>query len=270
MADRTWNAVDSRLYEEDWTQAAIIIMGIIIAKCPNQYGVYKLPLGFIRRFLQGVFVPEQPSIDAAIKEIAKEKAIKLYDDRVVWIVKKWGRDKYSQIENNRKGAIDYLVANFPNVVADFETKYPIKATKPLKRGTSDADADADADSDSDSDAEPEVSKKTHKTVKPDLPEWCINLVKELFPDLKTPEIAKQAEAIEQLFRLDSYTQEDIDQVLHWARADTGSGDWPGWSVQFLSCAPLRNKKQGNASKFAKMKAAYEASKEKGGKRFQFD
>ena len=69
----------------------------------------------------------------------------------------------------------------------------------------------------------------------------------------------QAETLDKLNRLDNYSQEDIEATLRWAKADTGDGDWSGWSAQFLSCAPLRVKKHG-VMKFAKMKAAYEASK----------
>ena len=100
-----------------------------------------------------------------------------------------------------------------------------------------------------------------KTVKPDLPDECIELVKQLFPDLKQSEVRKQAEAIEQLFRLDAYTMDDVEQVLKWAKTDMGGNDpdWPGWSTQFLSCCQLRVKKHG-VMKFAKMKAGYERSK----------
>ena len=106
-------------------------------------------------------------------------------------------------------------------------------------------------------------KKEDKTVKPDLPDECIQLVKQLFPDLKDAEVRKQAETIEQLFRLDAYTMDDIEQVLKWAKTDTGGNDpdWSGWSAQFLSCCQLRVKKHG-VMKFAKMKAGYERSKVK--------
>jgi hypothetical protein len=101
----------------------------------------------------------------------------------------------------------------------------------------------------------------NKTSKLGLPDWCTQLVEDLFPDLKESEVITQAETIEQLFRLDKYSQEDIEVVLKWAKFDTGHDDWPGWSTQFLSCCQLRVKKKG-VTKFAKMKAGYEASLQK--------
>lgn len=117
-------------------------------------------------------------------------------------------------------------------------------------------------------------QEKYKTVKPDLPDWCYALIRELFPEFETlisdgsygllytaPEAYEQANTLDKLNRIDNYSQEDIEAILTWAKADTGSGDWPGWSAQFLSCAPLRKKRDG-VTKFAKMKAAYEASKVK--------
>lgn len=269
MADRTWNAVDARLYDEDWNEVSILVMGMILAKCPNQYGVYKLPLGFIKRFLRAVLRGDAMTIDAALDELESEHAIQRYrEGRVVWIIKKWGRDPYSKMKNNRDGALKSISENFPDVYPDFERRYPLVATE----STLSTDGVPTSDADSDSDAEAEIPKKIHKTVKSeDLPGWCFTLVKELFPDIKLiladpqtgtyeihPDVHPQVITVEQLHRLDKYSQEDIEQVLKWAKSDTGSGDWPGWSAQFLSCAPLRKKKDG-VSKFAKMKASYEAS-----------
>jgi len=122
-----------------------------------------------------------------------------------------------------------------------------------------------------------IHKTGHKTDKSAdvLPGWCYKLLRELFPGMKQikinkpgdppdvhPEAYRQAQALERLHRIDGHPQDVIESVLRWAKADTGNGDWPGWSAQFHSCAPLRNKRDG-VSKFTKMKAGYDSRKSAG-------
>ena len=265
MADRTWNAVDARLYEERWSRNAKLIMGVIIARCPNPYGVYDVPYVI----LETLFAPED--IDAALDELTKLKRppIKLYrEGEVVWIIRKWGREGKPN-EKQQKGAFNTIEGSYNEVWKDFREVY-----KGYLRSIDGVSDPLPSESESESEPDTEVSKKKHKTVKSDLPEWCYLLVGELFPDLviteadskqvekeKGKELDKQAEVIEYLYRLDGYDIDDIEAVLRWAKTDIGGNDpdWSGWSAQFLSCCQLRVKKHG-VMKFAKMKAGYERSK----------
>jgi len=145
MADRTWNQIDARLYEEDWSKEARLIAGFLIARCPNQYGVFKISWGFLKEFFLPWFTPEQ--IEEVCREWERDGWVKFYNGReIVWIVNKWGRDRYRNTPNNRKGAVDYLVEHFPNVVPDFLTKYDLvelSRDKPELSRTSDTDTESD-------------------------------------------------------------------------------------------------------------------------------
>lgn len=158
---------------------------------------------------------------------------------------KWHDDaKYPDMDGT------YEVSNNPQTVAKRTDRRNVQRV--VKRGGKRAVQQ--------SEKEKEKEEEKEKEPGTSVPEWCVELIKKLFPEVKPRDIAKQAETIEQLFRLDCYTQEEIEKVLRWARTDTGDGSWAGWSVQFLSCAPLR-KKRDDSSKFAKMKAGHDAAKQ---------
>jgi hypothetical protein len=237
MADRTWNGVDARILDEDWSRMAILVCEQILIKCPNQYGVYTLPRGSIKRFFEGLIAPGHPSVDDAIQELAEDGVIKLYGE-IVWIVKKWGRDKYSKAGTNRKGAIDYVAEHYPEVAPDFEAKYPLSGdlvrTKTLKTRTSDSESDSDTD--------PERPKKvSRKKISPSEsnPEY-IALVLELFPPDKYPswtnsQRGKHVDALDKLIRVDGFTQEEVFAILRWMRRDSF------WNANFQSIIRLREK-----------------------------
>lgn len=150
MSDRSWNAIDARIYDEDWSTLAILICQQIIVKCPNQYGVYKLPTGFLKRFFNGMLADGQPTVDQAIQELVDDGVVRLFGE-TVWIVNKWGRDKYSGIGTNQVGAVRYLAEHYPDVVPDFCTKYGLST---LLGGTSESESDSEPDTDT----EPEKKK----------------------------------------------------------------------------------------------------------------
>ena len=146
MSDRTWNPIDARLYEEDWSQGAIIVAACLIARCPNQYGVFDTPIGFIKMFFKGAYTTLE--IDGFMCEWEQSGFIKFYDDRrVCWICKKWKRDKYNGISTNQVGAVRYLAEHYPDVVQDFVTMYGLSTnlvpTKTPKPPTSDSDTESE-------------------------------------------------------------------------------------------------------------------------------
>ena len=216
----------------------------------------------LKRMMQD-FSHSEDQIAEAVKHFDDHDSIDIYEiDGVAiceWI--KW--DEYQTMRWKNE-------AELPNREGQFEASTNPLSDRPAKKKHNKskhnisyhnkADDDASVSTNEDTKDKHKTVLKTEKAIKPDLPGWCVELVKELFPKLKDEAARKQAETIEQLFRLDSYTRDDIEQVLRWAKTDTGNGNWPGWSAQFLSCGPLRvAKKKNDAHKFAKMKAGYKSS-----------
>jgi hypothetical protein len=103
---------------------AVLVMARLLAKCPNCYGVFDLPLRGLKLFFtQGGKFTEQEVSDA-IQEIAATGSIRLYrDGRLVWIVNKYKRDKFLNTAANRLAVAKDLAAKFPEVVAGFAAHY---------------------------------------------------------------------------------------------------------------------------------------------------
>lgn len=124
MADRTWNQTDARLYDEEWSAGAIIVANCLLTRCPNPYGVFDMPWGFLIRFFQGIFTAME--IRAFVQELEagepEKRFMTLYRDRsVVWIRSKWKRaGKPSPL--HWKGLENHL-ADFPEVSIDFKAYY---------------------------------------------------------------------------------------------------------------------------------------------------
>jgi hypothetical protein len=156
MADRTWNSVDSRLYEERWTQAAKLIAGVLLARCPNQYGIFDMPWWFLETVFTGIYDFDQ--IQAAAKEWEDAEFVKFYNDRkLVWIKKKWKREQTNPSELNIKGALRFLRGQPKDLADDFCALYEIAIPliTPLQGDTKGIPS---TDSDSDSDSEKRKSK----------------------------------------------------------------------------------------------------------------
>lgn len=93
--------------------------------------------------------------------------------------------------------------------------------------------------------------------KPNPPPEYTQLVKELFPDIDQHRATQQAEIIDQIIRIDKFPFDKLKPILQWARED----DF--WSTNFLSCAPLRKRRNGagDAMKWQKIKASYDKDNE---------
>lgn len=122
MSDRTWNAVDAKLYDEDWSQGAIIIASCLLIRCPDQYGVFDAPWGFLTRFFQGIYIRaelEMIMVELEDKEIG---FLRFYRNRkVIWIESKWKRSG-KPTELHWKGAMNHLM-RYPEVQEDFLSYY---------------------------------------------------------------------------------------------------------------------------------------------------
>jgi|GEM_PF-3822522 len=148
MADRSWNAIDGALYEEEWSQAAKLIAGVLLARCPNQYGVFKMPFWFLRVTFSGIY--NRSDIDGVIAEWEGDGWITYFPETgTIWIRNKWGRCEPNPGENNIKGAMNHL-KQFPEVLKGFEDRYRVvlNSRTPVEppsnpRSTPDPDPDPD-------------------------------------------------------------------------------------------------------------------------------
>ena len=162
MADRTYNTVDICIYDEDWDESTLLVALMLLTKCPNQYGIFKMPTGFLKKTFSKHFTPED--IEKGVKNLVDDGMINLYkDSTVVWIKKKWSRDGYYNVSNNQLGALRFIKEEFPCVYADFEQEYGLvltevqkkvdrgtkkKQQKPLPSGDSRQHPESDTDSES--------------------------------------------------------------------------------------------------------------------------
>lgn len=90
MSDRTWNQIDARIYEEGWSQEAVLIAVCLLVRCPNQYGIFDKPIGFLTMFFRGLYTIAQ--IESVLTELEGANFLKLYrDGNVIWIRSKWKR-----------------------------------------------------------------------------------------------------------------------------------------------------------------------------------
>jgi len=161
MADRTYNMVDSRLYEEDWSVGARLVAGILLARCPNQYGIYDLPIWFLVNLLPELYDREQ--ILGFVAELESENFIKSYNGgKLIWIVKKWKREQKNPSDNNVKGALRFLEGCNEGLANDFKGVYRGLAgacNPPTKKGNPLISTDSDTDSDSDTDTKKKEKDK---------------------------------------------------------------------------------------------------------------
>jgi len=256
MSDRTYNTVDICIYDEDWSEPALIVAKMLLTKCPNQYGIYKMPWGFLKKTYNNHFTHEE--IETGVEELINDGMIALYDDRkVVWIKNKWGRDGYSGISNNQLGALRHIKEHFPSVYADFQQEYdlvPTEVQKEVNRSRRRSQQkpplsrDSSQHPDTDSDTDTNTKKKEKKDIY--IPtDKSIKQVRSLFPKLKEPRISQQSKTLDDIKRLDN-PPDDLLIALKWAITD----DF--WKNQFQSCLPLRHRSKNDNLKWQNIYNAY--------------
>ena len=287
MSDRTWNSVDARLYEEDWSQGAIILCACLLARCPNQYGVFDMPWGFLKLFFKGLYTRQE--IEAYVVEWEASGFAKLYRGRqVIWIVKKWKRSG-NPSELHWKG-LENVLMDFPEVREDFMAYYkplykgmetPFKGDKqkpkPLVNPESESESDPDTET---TKGKKQIPGKPGVRVKVGPIENVIERDRELFPEIyafveeifpekwtkKPKELKAQADALRLICRQDTDgPDESIFDCLRWAKTDiiegAGHREWGGWGRVFNSFRSLRTRQEGVA-KFEKVWTSYQASLKK--------
>jgi hypothetical protein len=229
MSDRTWNPIDARLYEEDWTQEAILIAACLIARCPNQYGIFEFPWGFLTRFFRGLYTRAQ--IETVISELAagNDPFIKLYcDKKWVWIRKKWKREQKNPSWKNEKGALTFLKDYPMELARDFQALYKIEEgaykgdaggvsekDKALTRGHISTDSDSDSDSDSDKKKDKKL-KKDNGNISKSEERQITDCYQELYIERfkkKPPWSAKEGRRIQELLKSFNNNAERICQAI---------------------------------------------------------
>ena len=154
--------------------------GVVLARCPDQYGVFDFPLGYIKDFFQGIFTPME--LTGFFQEWEAADFARFYrDGKVIWIRAKWKRSGLPSA-NHWKGLLAHL-EGFPEVREGFLSYY-----QPHWRGIeggSEPPVNPDSESDSESESEKEESK-SHCPVPAQAPTPNGRKRKPKAPEDKTP------------------------------------------------------------------------------------
>jgi len=164
MSDRTWNGIDGRIWDEDWPLSAMVAMAFIVSRCPNQLGIYKLPLGAMKRVMAEKWTADE--VVEAVAFLASDGCIKLYrQDTVVWLVNKFERERGLVPANERH--VKYVkseLSRYHEVRDAFLSRY--HDYKIGIESLSDSDSETMPTTDPDPDPDPEKNNITRKrTVK---------------------------------------------------------------------------------------------------------
>jgi len=252
MSDRTWNQIDAKLYEEDWSRGARIVAGVLLARCPNQYGVFDFPKGYLRDLFEGLYSGLE--IDAFMQEWEEAGFVKFYRKRtVIWIRSKWKRSGLPS-DNHWKGLKAHLM-DFPEVQEDFLSYYEphwkgIQSPSEPPRSKPKPPVNPESESESESEKSKKTSKKELSCA--DFQPELALLVDELFPDSEysgwtNGQRLKQVDALDKLIRIDGFPQDEVFEVLRFARKD----DF--WNPVFQSIPRLREDGQ---KKFRNMRGQW--------------
>ena len=167
MSDRTWNQIDAKLYEEDWSRGARIVAGVLLARCPNQYGVFDFPKGYLRDLFEGLYSGLE--IDAFMQEWEEAGFVKFYRKRtVIWIRSKWKRSGLPS-DNHWKGLKAHLM-DFPEVQEDFLSYYEphwkgIQSPSEPPRSKPKPPVNPESESESDKKKEKDLASKSDADIK---------------------------------------------------------------------------------------------------------
>jgi len=160
MADRTWNRIDAKIWDE-WklSKCARCCLAMIISISPNQYGIFDpSPQGRVIDWFTGVFSRED--LDAAFEELEAEGVIRRYrEGRALWLVKKFKRELAGIKHKQHAEGVGRFLQNHPEIKEDFEGLYTIQIQSRLDetgsrhktqgsregqlRGLTDSDSDSD-------------------------------------------------------------------------------------------------------------------------------
>lgn len=123
MASRTWNSVDSSLWDEDWSDLAIGMAAQLISLCPNQYGVYDLPIKRLRAYW-ATFSQSPEAIALALDELEQAGFIQRFDaGRKVWLVKKFKRHAARILTDLHRKGVAAFISQFPEIEPAFVALY---------------------------------------------------------------------------------------------------------------------------------------------------
>lgn len=184
MADRTWNAIDARLWDEyRLSKCARAVLAHVISLSPNPYGIYDPPpIGRILDWWDGIFSREQ--ILAAFTELEDNGiGMRFRDGQCWWLIKKFKREaRHFQSQKARDG-IAVELAKWPEIANEFtrihgylvsENGIPSMIPSIIKRDTS--------ESESESESEKKNKKKTTRSnITPSAPppENCTKLAQRI-------------------------------------------------------------------------------------------
>jgi len=121
MADRTWNRIDMQLFDEDLSVEALFVYMLLKTKCPNLFGIYRIPAGFVKRKMTAVG-SDDFSLEPVLEELTSQNKIRLYGE-TIWIVEQFTEDTTMCIKRNVKAMYKFIADQPPELRSDFKKRY---------------------------------------------------------------------------------------------------------------------------------------------------
>ena len=251
MADRTWNAIEARLWDEyHLSKPTRAILAHVISLCPNPYGIYDpTPMGRILDWWDGIFTRE--AIAAAFEQMEEHGIGRSFrQGKCWWLVKKFRRENGNFKSQKAWDGLAAVLERYPEIELEFKKAHgylvPVGAIPSMT--TSDTNSDlvsrkkhtSDSDSDSDSEIKPKKTLSVAALALVPLVERCRAMIEESATERglgETPAnpTSKCAVALEQLIRINKMPEQDIEPTLAWALQDSF------WQSLILSIPNWRKK-----------------------------
>ena len=121
MTDRTWNRIDMTLFDEDLSVEALFTYMLLKTKCPNSYGIYRIPAGFVKRKMSAASSNDF-SLEPVLDELQTQNKIRLYRD-TVWIIEQFTEDKTMCIKRNIRAMYQFIAIQPAELQNDFKKHY---------------------------------------------------------------------------------------------------------------------------------------------------
>ena len=176
MADRTWNRIQPRLYDE-WqlSKHARLILAHIITLSPNQYGVYDpSPFGRIREWWADIITIEQ--FDLAWDSLVEAGKIHEFRNRdCLWVIKKFKHEQFKDLNRNQRQGVLNFLSDYPEIIESFMNLYPMAFDTPSEphpnpiESSSEGDCNGRPITDTDTDTDTEKKKTNTSAPTPEPP-----------------------------------------------------------------------------------------------------
>ena len=139
MADRTWNRIDAKVWDE-WklSKCARCCLVMIISISPNQYGIFDpSPQGRVMDWFGGIFTHDE--LEDAFVELDRAGVTKCFrGGQCLWLVKKFKREIGGLRTKLHVKGVENMLEDFPEITDQFNHLYGIQIESRLPKSESES------------------------------------------------------------------------------------------------------------------------------------